>query len=125
MNDAAKQLMLDELSKESMQVISVAYAYAKNMVALGVDVTEAWTTVSDQQNALEQAYQRGYKQGLDRGIASCSLGDKIVTNNVTKDILDFIEDNRPTEVHSDWERGCAYVCDEIEKIAGAESNGRS
>lgn len=31
-------------------------------------------------------------------------------------ILDFIEDNRPTDVQTDWERGCAYICDEIEKL---------
>jgi len=120
MEDAIKQLMLDELSKESEQVISIAYSYAKNMVMCGVDVTEAWTTASAQQFALERAYQRGYKEGLDRGIESCSKADKIVSNSTVEDILDFIEDNRPTEVTSDWERGCAYICDEIEKLAGAE-----
>lgn len=31
-------------------------------------------------------------------------------------ILDFIEDNRPTDIQTDWERGCAYICDEIEKL---------
>lgn len=31
-------------------------------------------------------------------------------------ILDFIEDNRPTDVQTDWERGCAYICDEITKL---------
>ena len=120
MEDAVKQVMLDELSKESEQVISIAYSYAKNIVMCGVDVTEAWTTVSAQQFALERAYHRGFKEGLDRG-AKCSLQtDKIVSNSTVEDILDFIEDNRPIEVNSDWERGCAYICDEIEKLAGAE-----
>lgn len=31
-------------------------------------------------------------------------------------ILDFIEDNRPTDVQTDWEKDCAYICDEIEKL---------
>jgi hypothetical protein len=31
-------------------------------------------------------------------------------------ILDFIEDNRPTDIQTDWERGCTYICDEIEKL---------
>lgn len=31
-------------------------------------------------------------------------------------ILDFIEDNRPTDIQTDWEMGCAYICDEIEKL---------
>lgn len=36
-------------------------------------------------------------------------------------ILDFIEDNYPTVVSTDWERGCAYALDEIEKICKAGS----
>lgn len=31
-------------------------------------------------------------------------------------ILNFLEDNRPTDIQTDWERGCAYICDEIEKL---------
>lgn len=37
-------------------------------------------------------------------------------NDVIEKILDFIEDNRPTEISTDWERGCAYALDEIEKL---------
>ena len=36
-------------------------------------------------------------------------------------ILEFIEDNRPTEIGTDWEQGCAYALDMIEKICKAES----
>ena len=39
-------------------------------------------------------------------------------------ILDFIEENYPTEIGTDWERGCAYVLDEIEKICKAESEDK-
>ena len=35
-------------------------------------------------------------------------------------ILNFIEDNRPTEINTDWERGCAYVLNEIEKLIPEE-----
>ena len=35
-----KQLMLEYLSHESEQVISLAYMYAKNMYDYGVDVTK-------------------------------------------------------------------------------------
>lgn len=31
-------------------------------------------------------------------------------------ILEFIEDNYPTEIGSDWEKGCAYALNEIEKL---------
>ena len=36
-------------------------------------------------------------------------------------ILDFIEDNYPTEIGSDWEKGFAYALDEIEKIEKVEN----
>lgn len=36
-------------------------------------------------------------------------------------IIDFIEDNYPTEVRTDWEQACAYVLDEILKICITES----
>ena len=39
------------------------------------------------------------------------------TEGIQEKILDFIEDNRPTDVRTDWERGCAYACDEIEELA--------
>lgn len=39
-----------------------------------------------------------------------------LTTTVEKEkILDFIEDNRPTDIQTDWEKGAAYICDEIEK----------
>lgn len=45
------------------------------------------------------------------------VGSEPTANVVEKEmILDFIEDNRPTDVQTDWERGCAYICDEIEKL---------
>lgn len=37
-------------------------------------------------------------------------------DNIIDQILEFIEDNRPTEVNTDWERGCAYALDEIENL---------
>ena len=39
------------------------------------------------------------------------MNDKLIEK-----ILEFIEDNRPTEIATDWERGCAYALDEIENI---------
>ena len=43
-------------------------------------------------------------------------------NDLIEKILDFIEDNRPTEIGTDWERGCAYALDEIEEIIKKESD---
>ncbi len=39
-------------------------------------------------------------------------------------ILDFIEENYPTEIGTDWERGCAYALGEIEKICKAEDEDK-
>lgn len=44
----------------------------------------------------------------------CTLAEKIA---------DFTEDNYPTEIGTDWERGCAYALNEIEKICKSESEG--
>ena len=45
------------------------------------------------------------------------VGSEPTVDVVEKEmILDFIGDNRPTDVQTDWERGCAYICDEIEKL---------
>lgn len=41
---------------------------------------------------------------------------KVVPIDILDKILDLIEDNRPTEVNTDWERGYAYALDEIEKL---------
>ena len=42
-------------------------------------------------------------------------------DNLSEEILDFIEDNRPTDVRTDWERGCAYICEEIEEMMMSKS----
>lgn len=36
-----KQIMLDELSKESEMVVATAYLYAKTFVTYGEDITKA------------------------------------------------------------------------------------
>lgn len=61
----AKQKMLDALSKESQIVIAAAYAYAKNLVSYGEDITKAWTTATQQKAALESAYNKGYVDGTN------------------------------------------------------------
>ena len=54
-----KQLMLEYLSHESEQVISLAYMYAKNMYDYGVDVTKEINSAVVQQAALHNAYLKG------------------------------------------------------------------
>ena len=58
-NKDRKQLMLEYLSHESEQVISLAYMYAKNMYDYGVDVTKEINSAVAQQAALHNAYLKG------------------------------------------------------------------
>ncbi|MDT3387713.1 MAG: hypothetical protein LIR46_08145 [Bacteroidota bacterium] len=65
MDDSVKQKLLDELSKESAMVLSTAYAYAKNYVLYGADITKAWDTATEQAATLsyvrEKAVAEAYK----------------------------------------------------------------
>lgn len=65
-DDGVKQKLLDSLSKEPTMVISTAYAYAKNYVAYGEDITKAWTTVVQQASILEKARQQAWVEAYDR-----------------------------------------------------------
>ena len=64
-DDKTKQL-LDELSKMSPMVVSLAYIYAVNTIKYGVDVTEKWLTATENAVALERAYNKGYYEALQR-----------------------------------------------------------
>ena len=46
-------------------VISTAYAYAKNYVDYGEDITKAWTTAVQQASVLEQARQKAWVEAYD------------------------------------------------------------
>lgn len=52
-NADVKQQLLDKLSEEPLMVLSTAYAYAKNYVIYGEDITKAWTTAVQQASILE------------------------------------------------------------------------
>lgn len=39
-----------------------------------------------------------------------------MSNEKKNSVLEFIEENYPTEIKTDYEKGCAYACDEIEKL---------
>lgn len=61
----SKQL-IDELSKMPPMVIATAYLHAINYTLYGIDVTEKWTTATQNASALEKAYRRGYYDALQR-----------------------------------------------------------
>ena len=64
-----KEVLLRELAKEDLQVLTLAYAYAKNIYMYGVDVTEKWITATQQASALEKARNQGYYDAMNRKIA--------------------------------------------------------
>lgn len=63
-SELKKAAYLRELAKESPLVVSQALMYAKNLDRFSVDVSQKWMTVVEQSAALEEAYRRGYYEGL-------------------------------------------------------------
>lgn len=60
-----KQKLLDSLAEESPIVISTAYAYAKNYVNYGEDITKAWTTAVQQASIIEQIKVKAQVEAYD------------------------------------------------------------
>lgn len=64
-DDSVKQKLLDSLAKEPTMVLSTAYAYAKNYVKYGEDITKEWTTAVQQASILEQVRQKAWVEAYD------------------------------------------------------------
>lgn len=60
-----KEVLLKELAKEDLQVLALAYVYAKNLQMYGEDVTEKWLTATQNASALEKAYNKGYYDAVE------------------------------------------------------------
>lgn len=58
-----KEALIELLKEEPIDVLSLAYVYAKNVHLYGVDVTKAWETATHQSAALQEAAARGYIEG--------------------------------------------------------------
>ena len=61
-----KDTLLEELAKEDLQVLSLAYIYAKNLQIYGEDVTKAISTATQNVAMLEKAYQKGYYDAMNK-----------------------------------------------------------
>jgi len=64
-DDSVKQKLLDSLAEEPTMVLSTAYAYAKNYVEYGEDITKAWTTAVQQASILEQIKIKAKTEAYD------------------------------------------------------------
>ena len=58
-SEIKKKILIDLLKDMPIEVIQLAYLYAKNYSKFGVDVTEDWETATKQADALERAYKKG------------------------------------------------------------------
>lgn len=63
-----KEALLEELAKEDLQVLSLAYMYAKNLHMYGEDVTKAIDSAIQNTAMLYKAYQRGYYDAMNKRI---------------------------------------------------------
>ena len=61
-----KETLLEELAKEDLQVLALAYVYAKNLQLYGEDVTKAICSATENVAMLEKAYRKGYYDALHR-----------------------------------------------------------
>jgi hypothetical protein len=53
-DDKVKQTLFDSLAEEPTMGRATAYAYAKNYVDYGTNITKAWVTATEQASILEQ-----------------------------------------------------------------------
>lgn len=61
-----KEVLLEELAKENLQVLSLAFAYAKNLQMYGVDITKAISSAIENVEMLEKVYRKGYYDAMER-----------------------------------------------------------
>lgn len=64
-DDSVKQKLLNSLAEESSMVISTAYAYAKNYILYGEDITKEWTTAVQQASVIEKVSLNAWAQAYE------------------------------------------------------------
>lgn len=68
-----KEVLLQELAKEDLQVLSLAYMYAKNLRMYGVDVTKAICSATENASILDIAYRKGYYDAMNNMITESEV----------------------------------------------------
>lgn len=64
-DDSVKRKLLDSLAEEPTMVLSTAYAYAKNYVKYGEDITKEWTTAVQQASVIQEVSQKAWVEAYD------------------------------------------------------------
>lgn len=68
-----KEALLEALAKEDLQVLALAYVYAKNMYIYGEDVTKTISSATQNVAILEKAYQKGYYDAMNKMLAESEV----------------------------------------------------
>lgn len=101
-DDNVKQMLLDSLAKEPTMVLSTAYAYAKNYVEYGEDITKAWTTAVQQASILEQVKVKAKAEAYDyfkKDYEKCLKADMVaMLNDLADEISSLTMDNDPLDI---------------------------
>lgn len=63
--EETRQTLIKALSDEPVEVLYIAYVYAKNFVAYGEDVTKTWDTATKQSAILEKVRRYAYAQAYE------------------------------------------------------------
>lgn len=61
-----KEILLEELEKEDLSVLSLSYIYAKSLNWYGIDVTKTVNSAVENAAMMEEAYKKGYYDALKR-----------------------------------------------------------
>lgn len=83
--DQVKQQLIDELSKESVTVLTLSLLYARGYDIVGENITTAWTNAVRNNQIIEAAYERGYNDCLK------DLEDKKIRDFAHKVLVDLKE----------------------------------
>ena len=84
-DDSVKKKLLDSLAEEPTMVLSTAYAYAKNYVMYGEDITKAWTTAVQHASIIEKVENKAKTEAYDSF-------KKEYENRLKADMLAMLED---------------------------------
>lgn len=61
-----KEILLEELEKEDLSVLSISYIYAKNLHWYGIDITKTVNSAVENAAMMDEAYKKGYYDALKR-----------------------------------------------------------
>jgi hypothetical protein len=121
-DDSVKQKLLDSLAEESTMVISTAYAYAKNYVMYGEDITKAWTTAVQQASVIQEVRQKAWVEAYDSFKKEYENRLKADMVAMLTEIQLEIEEMAPTYHNQDWSITDLVSISEVNKVIQQKIN---